>query len=69
MELVAVRRLKTSSAFAYPKSAELVMGLRRNQHLPLAQFFFMKVVLCLDVVIGLHVDPVPLRPLKGPGEP
>jgi hypothetical protein len=44
-------------------------GLRRNQHLHLAQFFFMKVVLCLDVVVGLHVDPVPLRQPKGPGEP
>ena len=29
----------------------------------------MQIVLGLDVVVGLHVDPVPLRQPEGPGEP
>src|ERR1700761_863481 len=44
-------------------------GLRWDQHLYLAQLFLMQIVLCLDVVVGLHVDPVPLRQPEGPGEP
>jgi hypothetical protein len=28
--------------------------------------FLMQIVLCLDVVVGLHVDPVPLRQPEGP---
>jgi hypothetical protein len=40
-----------------------------DQYLYLPQFFLVQIVLGLDVVVNLHVDPVPLRQPEGAGKP